>query len=151
MSVSGEPLRLGVLLSGRGSNFLAIAESIRAGRLMGVEIAAVISNVADSGGLQAAREIGLPTAVFVSKGRKRLEHDADLIACLRAHRVDLVCLAGYMRILTPARSILSMSTWITGPSFCSEPFRWKRLTTRTRWPNASSWKSTSLTRKRLPS
>jgi phosphoribosylglycinamide formyltransferase-1 len=101
MSVSGEPLRLGVLLSGRGSNFLAIAESIRAGRLMGVEIAAVISNVADSGGLQAAREIGLPTAVFVSKGRKRLEHDADLIACLRAHRVDLVCLAGYMRILTP--------------------------------------------------
>jgi phosphoribosylglycinamide formyltransferase-1 len=101
MSVSGEPLRLGVLLSGRGSNFLAIAESIRAGRLMGVEIAVVISNVADSGGLQAAREIGLPTAVFVSKGRKRLEHDADLIACLRAHRVDLVCLAGYMRILTP--------------------------------------------------
>jgi phosphoribosylglycinamide formyltransferase-1 len=101
MSVSGEPLRLGVLLSGRGSNFLAIAESIRAGRLKGVEIAVVISNVADSGGLQAAGELGLPTAVFVSKGRKRSEHDADLIACLRAHRVDLVCLAGYMRILTP--------------------------------------------------
>jgi phosphoribosylglycinamide formyltransferase-1 len=101
MSASGEPLRLGVLLSGRGSNFLAIAESIRSGKLKGVEIAVVISNVADSGGLQAAREIGLPTAVLVSKGRKRQEHDADLIACLRAHRVDLVCLAGYMRLLTP--------------------------------------------------
>jgi phosphoribosylglycinamide formyltransferase-1 len=95
------PLRLGVLLSGRGSNFLAIAESIRSGRLAGVEIAVVISNVADARGLQAARDLGLPAAVFVSKGRKRAEHDADLIACLRAHRVDLVCLAGYMRLLSP--------------------------------------------------
>jgi phosphoribosylglycinamide formyltransferase 1 len=94
------PLRLGILLSGRGSNFLAIAESIRAGRLAGVEIAVVISNVADARGLEAAGEFGLPTAVFVSKGRKREEHDADLIACLKAHRVDLVCLAGYMRMLS---------------------------------------------------
>lgn len=101
MSIPGEPLRLGVLLSGRGSNFLAIAESMRTGKLKGVEIAVVISNVADAGGLQAARSKGLPTELFVSKGRKRHEHDADLIACLRAHRVDLVCLAGYMRILTP--------------------------------------------------
>ena len=101
MSVPGETLRLGVLLSGRGSNFLAIAESIRAGRLQGVEIAVVISNVADSGGLAAAQQLGLPTAVFVSRGRKRQEHDADLIASLRAHRVNLVCLAGYMRLLTP--------------------------------------------------
>lgn len=101
MSVPGEPLRLGILLSGRGSNFLAIAESIRSGRLKGVEIAVVISNVADSAGLRAAREIGLPTAVLVSRGRKRQEHDADLIACLCAHGVDLVCLAGYMRLLTP--------------------------------------------------
>jgi len=93
--------RLGILLSGRGSNFLAIAESIRAGRLPGVEIAVVISNVADAPGLAKAREMGLPTAVFVSKGRKREEHDADVIACLRAHRVDLVCLAGYMRLLSP--------------------------------------------------
>jgi phosphoribosylglycinamide formyltransferase-1 len=95
------PLRLGILLSGRGSNFLAIAESIRAGRLKGVEIAVVISNVADAGGLQAARDLGLPTAVLVSKGRKRAEHDADVIACLQAHRVGLVCLAGYMRLLSP--------------------------------------------------
>ena len=95
------PLRLGILLSGRGSNFLAIAESIRAGRLKGVEIAIVVSNVAEAGGLQAAREKGLPHAVLVSKGRKRSEHDSDVIACLRAHQVDLVCLAGYMRLLSP--------------------------------------------------
>ncbi|MGA2276658.1 MAG: hypothetical protein ABSG00_03565 [Terracidiphilus sp.] len=60
------PLRLGILLSGRGSNFLAIAESIRTGRLKGVEIAVVVSNVADAGGLQADKELGLPTALFVS-------------------------------------------------------------------------------------
>jgi len=61
----------------------------------------VISNVAEAGGIEAAREMGLPTAVFVSKGRKRQEHDADVTACLREHKVDLVCLAGYMRLLSP--------------------------------------------------
>lgn len=99
--MSASPVRLGILLSGRGSNFLAIAESIRAGRLKGVEIAVVISNVADAAGVAAARELGLPTAVFVSRGRKRAEHDADVLACLTAHKVDLVCLAGYMRLLSP--------------------------------------------------
>jgi phosphoribosylglycinamide formyltransferase-1 len=94
-------LRIGVLLSGRGSNFLAIAESIRAGRLKDVEIAVVISNVADAGGQKTARDLGFPCEVFVSKGRKREEHDADVIACLRAHGVELVCLAGYMRLLSP--------------------------------------------------
>jgi phosphoribosylglycinamide formyltransferase-1 len=94
-------LRLGILLSGRGSNFLAIAESIRSGRLQGVEIAVVISNVAEAPGIVAARDLNLPTAVFVSKGRPRAEHDADLIASLREHHVDLVCLAGYMRLLSP--------------------------------------------------
>ena len=97
---TNQPLRLGILLSGRGSNFAAIAESIRAGRLRGVEIAVVISNVAEAGGLAKAGELGLPTAVFVSKGRKRAEHDADVIACMRKHQVDLVCLAGYMRLLS---------------------------------------------------
>ncbi|MGO8757511.1 MAG: phosphoribosylglycinamide formyltransferase [Terracidiphilus sp.] len=96
----GKNLRLGILLSGRGSNFLAIAESIRAERLKGAEIAVVISNVAEAPGLAKAREMGLPTAVFVSKGRKREEHDADVTACLKAHGVDLVCLAGYMRLLS---------------------------------------------------
>jgi phosphoribosylglycinamide formyltransferase-1 len=100
-SGAAAPLKLGILLSGRGSNFLAIAESIQTGRLKGVEIAVAISNVADAAGLARAREMGLPTALFVSKGRKRVEHDADVIACLREHEVDLVCLAGYMRLLSP--------------------------------------------------
>jgi phosphoribosylglycinamide formyltransferase-1 len=101
LAQKADPVRLGVLLSGRGSNFRAIAESIRAGRLKGVEIAVVVSNVAEAGGIEIAREMGLPTAVFVSKGRKRAEHDADVTACLRAHKVDMVCLAGYMRLLSP--------------------------------------------------
>ena len=96
------PLRLGILLSGRGSNFLAIARNIREGKLPNVEIAVVISNVADALGLSAAKDLGLPTALYVSKGRPRADHDQDLIACLRDHRVDLVCLAGYMRLLSPA-------------------------------------------------
>jgi len=101
VKAGGEPVRLGVVLSGRGSNFLAIAESIRAGRLTGAKIAVVISNVAEAGGIEAARRLGLPHAVLVSKGRKREEHDGAMIACLREHRVDLVCLAGYMRLLSP--------------------------------------------------
>lgn len=96
-----EKIRLGILLSGRGSNFLAIARNIREGRLPGVEIAVVVSNVADAPGLAAARELGLNHAAFVSRGRPRAEHDADVLACLRAHNVDLVCLAGYMRLLSP--------------------------------------------------
>ena len=94
------PLRLGIVLSGRGSNFLAIAERIKAGRLKGAEIAVVVSNVAEAGGLKAARELGLAHAVLVSKGRERAEHDAAMVACLKAHDVELVCLAGYMRLLT---------------------------------------------------
>ena len=61
----------------------------------------MISNVADAPGLEAARDLGLNHALFVSKGRPRAEHDADMLACLRAHGVDLVCLAGYMRLLSP--------------------------------------------------
>jgi phosphoribosylglycinamide formyltransferase 1 len=98
---SHPPVRLGILLSGRGSNFVAIAESIRAGRLKGVDIGVVVSNVADAGGIAAAAQMGLPHATLVSKGRKRQEHDADVAACLREHGVDLVCLAGYMRLLSP--------------------------------------------------
>jgi phosphoribosylglycinamide formyltransferase-1 len=98
---TSQPTRLGILLSGRGSNFLAIAESIRAGKLPGVEIAIVISNIAEAPGIAAAEQLGLPHAVVVSKGRKRAEHDADVAALLKAHNVDLVCLAGYMRLLSP--------------------------------------------------
>jgi phosphoribosylglycinamide formyltransferase-1 len=102
MRKEGKPLRLGILLSGRGSNFLAIARSIREGRLANVDIAVVVSNVAEAPGLAAAKDLGLETAVYISKGRPRAEHDEDLIRCLREHSVDLVCLAGYMRLLSPA-------------------------------------------------
>ena len=93
--------RLGILLSGRGSNFIAIAEAIRERRLLGAEIAVVLSNGTDAPGLKAAQEMGLPAFAVPSTGRKRAEHDAEMIAQLHQHRVDLVCLAGYMRILTP--------------------------------------------------
>ena len=94
--------RLGILLSGRGSNFIAIADAIREGRLTGCEIAVVLSNVPDAGGLDAARQMGLPAIAIPSAGRKRAEHDAEMVAALREHRVDLVCLAGYMRIISGA-------------------------------------------------
>jgi phosphoribosylglycinamide formyltransferase 1 len=94
--------RLGILLSGRGSNFLAIAKAIREGRLSGVEIVVVLSNIEDAPGLAVAREMTLPAFAIPSAGRKRAEHDAAMIALLREHKVDLVCLAGYMRIISPA-------------------------------------------------
>src|ERR1700759_2673517 len=94
--------RLGILLSGRGSNFLAIAKAIRERRLEGAEIGVVLSNVEDALGLAAARELNLPAFAVPSAGRKRAEHDAEMIARLHQHKVDLVCLAGYMRIISPA-------------------------------------------------
>ena len=93
--------RLGILLSGRGSNFMAIAEAIREGRLPGAEIAVVLSNLPDAAGLKIARELGLTAIAIPSAGHKRAEYDAEVIATLRQHLADLVCLAGYMRILSP--------------------------------------------------
>ena len=93
--------KLGILLSGRGSNFEAIADSIQAGRLPAV-IAIVISNRADAPGLEAARRRGLNAKLIPSKGRQREEHDAEMIAALKEAGVDLICLAGYMRLLSPA-------------------------------------------------
>ena len=95
------PHRLGILLSGRGSNFLAIADSVAAGRIPDTEIAVVLSNKADAPGLTAARERGLTALAIEANGRKRAEHDAAIVAALREHRVDLICLAGYMRLLSP--------------------------------------------------
>ncbi len=94
--------RLGILLSGRGSNFLAIARAIRDGHLPGAEIAVVLSNIADAPGLLAARGLGLTAIAVPANGRKRAEHDAEFIARLEQHRVDLVCLTGYMRLISPA-------------------------------------------------
>jgi phosphoribosylglycinamide formyltransferase-1 len=92
--------KLGILLSGRGSNFEAIAESIQAGRLP-AEIAIVISNRADAPGLESAQRRGLNARLIASKGRVREEHDAEVVAALKDAKVDLVCLAGYMRLLSP--------------------------------------------------
>ncbi|HJZ99871.1 MAG TPA: phosphoribosylglycinamide formyltransferase [Candidatus Solibacter sp.] len=92
--------KLGILLSGRGSNFEAIADSIQAGRL-NAEIAIVISNRGDAPGLESARRRGLKTRVISSKGRVREEHDAEVAAALKEAGVDFVCLAGYMRLLSP--------------------------------------------------
>jgi phosphoribosylglycinamide formyltransferase-1 len=94
------PKKLGILLSGRGSNFEAIADSIQAGRLP-AEIAIVISNRADAPGLASAKRRGLNARLIPSKGRPREEHDAEMASALKEAGVDLVCLAGYMRLLSP--------------------------------------------------
>jgi phosphoribosylglycinamide formyltransferase 1 len=95
------PHSLGILLSGRGSNFVAIADSIDAGRIPDAHIAVVIANKPDAPGITTARRRALKTLVMPSKGRAREEHDREVVAALKQHRVDLVCLAGYMRLLSP--------------------------------------------------
>jgi len=92
---------LGILLSGRGSNFAAIADSIGAGRISNARIAVVISNRNDAPGLEVARQLGLNALAIPSRGKPREEHDREVVAALRDHKVDLVCLAGYMRLLSP--------------------------------------------------
>jgi phosphoribosylglycinamide formyltransferase 1 len=93
--------KLGVLLSGRGSNFVAIADNIVQGKLTGCEIAVVISNKPDAPGLAAARARDITAVAIEANGRKRSEHDQAIIQFLREHGVELVCLAGYMRLLSP--------------------------------------------------
>jgi len=91
---------IGILLSGRGSNFVAIADNIDAGRIPGARIAVVISNRPDAPGIETARRRGLDTRVIPSKGKQREEHDREVVAVLKEQRVELVCLAGYMRLLS---------------------------------------------------
>jgi phosphoribosylglycinamide formyltransferase 1 len=92
---------LGILLSGRGSNFLAIADSIDAGRIPDARISVVISNKEDAPGIAAAKQRGLNALAIPSKGKAREEHDRAVVAALKENKVDLVCLAGYMRLLSP--------------------------------------------------
>lgn len=92
---------LGILLSGRGSNFEAIANNVAAGKIPGARIAIVISNKPDAGGLVTAKRLGLTSLVIPSKGVSREEHDRAVVAALKEHSVDLICLAGYMRLLSP--------------------------------------------------
>jgi phosphoribosylglycinamide formyltransferase 1 len=93
--------RLGVLLSGRGSNFEALAESIASGRIPNAEIAVVISNRDGAPGIDRAKARGIATRVIPSKGLERETYDRQVVAVLHEHKVDLVCLAGYMRLLSP--------------------------------------------------
>jgi phosphoribosylglycinamide formyltransferase 1 len=92
---------LGILLSGRGSNFVAIADSIDAGRIREARIAVVISNKADAPGIEIARQRGLKALVIPSQGKAREEHDRAVVAALKESGVQLICLAGYMRLLSP--------------------------------------------------
>jgi len=92
---------LGILLSGRGSNFVAIADSVAAGRIPDARIAVVVSNRADAPGLETARERGLNALVISSKGKPREVHDREVVSVLWDNGVDLICLAGYMRLLSP--------------------------------------------------
>lgn len=91
---------LGILLSGRGSNFEAIADNVAAGRIP-AQISVVISNRADAGGIETAKRRGLKALVIPSKGIPREQHDQQVVAALNDNKVDLVCLAGYMRLLSP--------------------------------------------------
>ena len=95
-----EAKNIGILLSGRGSNFVAIADNIDAGRIPGARIAVVISNRPEAPGIEIARQRGLDTRVIPSKGKQREEHDREVVAVLKEKKVELVCLAGYMRLLS---------------------------------------------------
>jgi phosphoribosylglycinamide formyltransferase 1 len=92
---------LGILLSGRGSNFEAIARNVASGQIPDARIVVVISNRSDARGLETARGLGLRSLVILSKDKDRAEHDREVVAALQKHKVDLVCLAGYMRLLSP--------------------------------------------------
>jgi phosphoribosylglycinamide formyltransferase 1 len=92
--------RIGILISGRGSNMLALAEAIAAGRIPNAEVVLVISDKANAAGLVRANERGIPTMIIERRGRSREQHDQEIIAALREHAVHLVCLAGYMRLLS---------------------------------------------------
>jgi phosphoribosylglycinamide formyltransferase-1 len=93
--------RIGVLLGGRGSNFEALAESVAAGRIPNAEIAIVISNKLDARGLERAKARGIATRLIPSKGLEREAYDRQVAAVLHEYKVDLICLAGYMRLLSP--------------------------------------------------
>lgn len=95
-----ERARLAILISGRGSNMVALAEAARDGRIPNAEIAIVISDQTNAGGLVKAKELGLDTLIVERRGRPRVEHDREVIAALQARHIDLICLAGYMRVLS---------------------------------------------------
>lgn len=94
-------MKIGILISGRGSNMVALAEAVQNGTIPNSEVAVVISDKKKAQGLEKARERGIETLVIARNGRTREEHDAEIIAALQKRGVELVCLAGYMRLLSP--------------------------------------------------
>jgi phosphoribosylglycinamide formyltransferase-1 len=92
--------RLGILISGRGSNMIALADAVHDKTIPNTEIAVVVSDKANAGGLEKARERGIETLVIERRGRPREAHDREMVLELKARNVDLVCLAGYMRLLS---------------------------------------------------
>jgi len=92
--------RLGILISGRGSNCLAIANAVREGRLPGCEVGVIVSNVPGALGIEAARRLGLPVVTLEGRGREQRDHEEAISALLRKFRIDLVCMAGYRRVLS---------------------------------------------------
>jgi phosphoribosylglycinamide formyltransferase 1 len=93
-------MKIGILISGRGSNMVAIVDAVKSGEIPGSEVGVVISDKPNAAGLEKARERGVETVVVERKGRTREEHDAEIIAELQRRGVELVCLAGYMRLLS---------------------------------------------------
>src|ERR1043166_760929 len=100
MSEQQRKARIAILISGRGSNMIALADAVREGAIPNTEISIVISDQPNAAGIEKAKQLGIETAVIKRGGRSREEHDREIIATLRARSVDLVCLAGYMRILS---------------------------------------------------
>jgi len=95
-----ERARIGILISGRGSNMIALADAVREGRVPNAEVVVVVSDQPNAAGLSKAKERGIETLVIERRGRKRAEHDREIVAALCERQVDLVCLAGYMRVLS---------------------------------------------------
>lgn len=94
-------MKIGILISGRGSNMVAIVDAVLSGEIANSGVAIVISDKAGAAGLEKAKERGVETIVIERNGRKRAEHDAEIIGELQKRGVELVCLAGYMRLLSP--------------------------------------------------
>ena len=94
-------MKIGILISGRGSNMVALVDAVAAGEIPDSEVAVVISDQPGAAGLAKAADRGIETLVIEKLGRKRAEHDAEIVAALKDRGVELVCLAGYMRLLSP--------------------------------------------------
>jgi phosphoribosylglycinamide formyltransferase 1 len=92
--------RIGILISGRGSNMIALADAVREGRVPNAQVAVVISDQPNAAGLAKAKERGIETLEIERRGRPRAEHDREVVAALQAREIDLVCLAGYLRVLS---------------------------------------------------